>query len=307
MSTKEHNENLILSIIIPVLITKNNDMQNYLQRCIDSLKAQIDLEKFKDNFEVIVVDDKSYDQTLIDGIDFGVLNHKIIKNEVNLGIGGARNAGLEQAEGKFIWYFDGDDFFSNTAISRFLNVYFEYKDKVDIQLFFTQFSSISKIYLGAGKTREETQINEMKLPDYSCSPVSSCCKIIRKDKCIRHPEKVYMEDVVFNFKQLDQIDGPGNIIGLTNGSYWTYDLRRESNFTTTSKWLQVNRLTIEQHLANQPLIKQKLKHKSVSDLFRVCADLWDLIPRLEHDNIKQAAMQRLMNITDKIKCNNYTH
>lgn len=299
---------LILSIIIPVLITETNQMDKYLQRCVDSLKSQIDLEKYINKFEVIVIDDKSYDQTIIDTIDFGSLNHTIVKNETNMNIGGSRNIGLDNSSGTFIWYFDGDDFFSNTAIQRFMNNYDKViSQNVDVQLFFTMFSSISTITLPNGQKQEHTSTNDMKLPDYSNSPVSSCCKIIRRDKAVRHPEHCYMEDVVFNFKQLDQIDGPQNVVGLSDGSYWTYDLRRESNFTTTSRWLQTNKLTIEQHIANEILTKNNLKRNAISDVFRVAADLWDLMPNIKHSNVKQAAAVRLINITDKIKCCNYTH
>lgn len=297
---------LMLSIIIPVLITKNNNMDKYLQRCIDSLKSQIDLEKYKEQFEVIIVDDFSYDQTLVDKIDYGTLNYKIIKNEVNKNIGGSRNIGLDNSTGKFIWYIDADDFFNNTAIQRFLTNITKVADR-DIQLFFTQFSSINFVTLPNGTKQEHTNLNEMKLPHYSNSPVSSCCKIVRRDKAVRHPENVYMEDVVFNFKQLDQIDGPENVCGLNDGPYWTYDLRRESNFTTTSHWLQTNKLTIEQHLKNEILTKNNLKRSAISDVFRVVADLYDLIPTLTHPEVKQAAAIRLINITDKIKCCNYTH
>lgn len=302
MSEKE----LTLSIVIPVLITENNQMETYLQRCVDSLKSQIDLDKYKDLFEVIIVDDKSYDQSLVDQIDYGPLNYKIIKNKVNKNIGGSRNVGLDNSSGKFIWYFDADDFFSNTAIQRlFINV--EKTKTYDVQMFFVQFSSISKNKTIDGKEHEETRFNDMKVPRYVDCPVSSCCKIVRRDKAVRHPENCYMEDVVFNFKQLDQIDGPQNVAGLLDGSYWTYDLRRETNFTTTSRWLQVNKLTIEQHIQNDILRKNNMKHNAISDVFRVAADLWDLIPTITHPEVKQAAAMRLINITDKIKCCNYTH
>lgn len=297
---------LILSIIIPVLITETNKMEKYLQRCIDSLKTQIDLEKYKDQFEVIVIDDKSYDQSLVDQIDYGPLNYKIIKNEVNKNIGGSRNVGLDNSSGKFIWYFDADDFFTNTAIQRFfINV--EKTKTYDVQMFLMQFSSINKIKLPNGTEREDTRLNDMKLPHFTNCPVSSCCKIVRRDKAVRHPENCYMEDVEFNFKQLDQIDNSQNVAVLGDGPYWTYDLRRESNFTTTSRWLQTNKLTIEQHIQNDILNKNNLKYTAVSDVFRVVADLWDLLPSIKHPEVKQAAAIRLINITDKIKCCNYTH
>jgi hypothetical protein len=194
----------------------------------------------------------------------------------------------------------------NTAILRFFSNYEKTKDK-DIQLFFTQFNSLSYQKDGSGAINTVSRLNNMQLINYAFCPVSSCCKIVRRDKAIRHPEKVYMEDVVFNFQQLDLIDGPENVCTLIDGAYWTYDLRRESNFTHTSHWLQTNRLTIEQHLRNNPIAQLNLKPSAISDVFRVVAGLLDIIPNLKHNNVKEAAIQRCINITDKIKCNNYTH
>lgn len=292
----------ILSIVIPVLITETNQMDKYLQRCVKSIADNVDIDKYKDLIEVIVVDDYSVDASKFDEIDFGQLTYKIIHNSENLGIGGARNVGLDNSTGKYIWYLDGDDFIDNTAIMRFINAYNGIANN-NIQLFYTMFSSIT---LDQNKN-VVTTVNRMDMPNYAFCPVSSCCKIIRRDKCIRHPEKVYMEDVVYTFKQLDEIDGFENICILKDGSYWTYDLRRESNFTHTSQWLQYNKLTIEQLLRNNPIEQLKLKKTAVSDVFRLVADLLDLIPNLKHPNVKEAAIQRCVNITDKIKCCNYTH
>lgn len=292
----------LLTIIIPVLITETNQMDQYLQRCIKSISDNVEVEKYKDLFEVIIVDDKSYDSDIFEKIDFGQLDYQIFHNEENLGIGGARNVGLKNSSGKYIWYLDGDDFIDNTAIIRFISAYQQVKDK-DIQLFYLMFSNISE---GPNKNIN-TSINNMDFPNYAFGPVSSCCKIIRRDKAIYHPEKVYMEDVVYTFKQLDEIDGPANVCTLKDGSYWTYDLRRESNFTHTSHWLQINKLTIEQLLRQNPLEQLNLKKTAVSDVFRIVADLLDLIPNLKHPNVKEAAIQRCINITDKIKCCNYTH
>ena len=306
---QEISKNLLLSIIIPVLITENNNMEKYLQRCIDSLKNNIDIDKFINNFEVIVVDDYSYDQNLVDKIDFGEINYQIIKNKENKGIGGARNIGLDNSKGKWIWYFDGDDFFENTCLTRLFTNVFKLNDTC--KLCYIPFNSIKDVNGGQVKPVGQVNVDQIgfnNLPNYAAGPVSSCCKLIRKDIAVRHSEKVYMEDVVFHFKQLDKIDNANEVACFTDGSYWTYDLRRPTNFTKTSMWLQVNKLTIEQHIRNiDNFEKQGLKRKAISDVFRLVAELFDLIPTLSHDIVKQMAAARLINITDKIKCCNYTH
>lgn len=294
----------LLSFIVPILNTKENGMQEYLARLFTSIKSNTDLfgqEKLADKLQIIVVDDFSPVPVTLDGIDLNGLNVTLLRNEERRGIGGSRNAGLKEASGLYVWYFDADDLVSNLGLSLMIKHIQEFVAKKHLpDVLFTKFGSLT-----AGPNNQVVKtVNEMELPDYSFSPVSSCCKVIKREICPLHPEKVYMEDVLFNFMLLDRIE-VWTI--LRDCEYWTYDLRRPSNFTTTSGWLQNNRLTIQQHLVNQPLKQLKLKETAISDLFRLVADLMDYIPNIKHENVKRAAIDRLVNITDKIKCCNYSH
>lgn len=294
----------LLSFIVPILNTQENGMQEYLARLFTSIKSNTDLfgnEKLASKLEIIVVDDYSPVPVTLDGIDLAGLNVTLLRNEERRGIGGSRNAGLKEANGLYVWFFDADDLVSNLGLSLMIKHIQEFVDKKSLpDVLFTKFGSITP----APNNQVAKTINEMELPDYSFSPVSSCCKVIKREICPLHPEKVYMEDVLFNFMLLDKIE---MWTILRDCEYWTYDLRRPSNFTTTSGWLQNNRLTIQQHLVNQPLKQLKLKETAISDLFRLVADLMDYIPNIKHENVKRAAIDRLVHITDKIKCCNYSH
>ena len=294
----------LLSFIVPILNTKENGMQEYLARLFTSIRANTDLfgnEKLAEKLQIIVVDDYSPVPVKLDGIDLTGLNVTLLRNEERRGIGGSRNAGLKEASGLYVWYFDADDLVSNLGLSLMIKHIQEFVAKKNLpDVLFTKFGSLT-----AGLNNQIAKtINEMELQDYAFSPVSSCCKVIKREICPLHPEKVYMEDVLFNFMLLDQIE---MWTILRDCEYWTYDLRRPSNFTTTSGWLQNNRLTIQQHLVNQPLRQLKLKETAISDLFRLVADLMDYIPNIKHENVKRAAIDRLVHITDKIKCCNYSH
>ena len=294
----------LLSFIVPILNTKENGMQEYLARLFTSIKSNTDLfgqDKLASKLQIIVVDDYSPVPVTLDGIDLAGLNVTLLRNEERRGIGGSRNAGLKEASGLYVWYFDADDLVSNLGLSLMIKHIQEFVAKKNLpDVLFTKFGSLT-----SGQNNQVVKtVNEMELPDYSFSPVSSCCKVIKREICPLHPEKVYMEDVLFNFMLLDRIE---MWTILRDCEYWTYDLRRPSNFTTTSGWLQNNRLTIQQHLVNQPLKQLKLKETAISDLFRLVADLMDFIPNIKHENVKRAAIDRLVHITDKIKCCNYSH
>lgn len=89
------------SIILPVY-----NVERYLQRCVRSV-----LEQSFQDYEIILVDDGSSDSSglLCDEIAGTNPNIRVIHKE-NGGLASARNAGLEEAAGQYIWFVDSDDF-----------------------------------------------------------------------------------------------------------------------------------------------------------------------------------------------------
>ncbi len=90
----------IISIIVPVY-----KVENYLQKCIDSILAQT----FRD-FELILVDDGSPDRCpeLCDAAAEKDGRIRVI-HQKNGGLSAARNAGLDIARGGWIGFVDSDD------------------------------------------------------------------------------------------------------------------------------------------------------------------------------------------------------
>lgn len=90
----------LVSVIIP---TYNNERQ--LPRCIDSLLAQS-----YGSFELIAIDDGSTDgsSSLLDAYAERDARIRVIHKK-NGGVSSARNAGIDDAKGKFITFVDGDD------------------------------------------------------------------------------------------------------------------------------------------------------------------------------------------------------
>ena len=75
--------------------------------------------KFKD-YEVILVDDKSQDNTVAIVEDFKRqnpdMNIKLIKNTTNMGVLKARNIALENSSGKYIMFCDSDDWMDENCL-----------------------------------------------------------------------------------------------------------------------------------------------------------------------------------------------
>lgn len=94
--------NSIVSIIIPTY-----NCEQYLPQCIDSLLSQT----FQ-NFEIIVVDDGSSDRTfeIVQQYAKSLPNiHAYQQQHAFAGV--ARNFGITKAQGKYLLFLDGDDYF----------------------------------------------------------------------------------------------------------------------------------------------------------------------------------------------------
>ena len=94
-------EKPLLSIIVPVY-----NVENYLQKCIDSILAQT-----LTDFELILVDDGSPDgcPALCDAAAAKDARVRVI-HQKNGGLSAARNAGLDVARGAWIGFVDSDDY-----------------------------------------------------------------------------------------------------------------------------------------------------------------------------------------------------
>ena len=93
----------VISFIIPVY-----NGHSTIERCIDSI-TRIGLPE--NQFEIIVVDDCSTDNTLkvLNELAYTHPNMLVIAQQVNKKAGGARNTGLSKAQGEYIMFVDADD------------------------------------------------------------------------------------------------------------------------------------------------------------------------------------------------------
>lgn len=150
---------MILSIVIPVY-----NVENYIERCLKSIISNnIDFL----NIELVVVIDGSKDSSdiLCKKILKGINNVKIIYQE-NKGLSGARNTGIKNASGNFIWFVDSDDSISESSINDFIENYNTIKESNILKVGFDfnlNDNSIVKYFL------DYLEINELesfKVNDY---------------------------------------------------------------------------------------------------------------------------------------------
>lgn len=102
---------MFLSIIIPAY-----NIEGFIDNCLLSCFSQ-DLELNVD-YEIVVVNDGSKDQTLSRLLSYG--NKISLISQENLGVSAARNNGLRYAKGDFVWFIDGDDYIEENCLGGLL-------------------------------------------------------------------------------------------------------------------------------------------------------------------------------------------
>lgn len=107
----------LLSVIIPVY-----KVEEYLDECIMSI-----VNTTHEEIEIILVDDGSPDKcpSLCDNWGGKDDRIKVIHKE-NGGLSDARNCGIQQSTGKYVWFVDSDDWIGKDAIRNILNNLIKY-------------------------------------------------------------------------------------------------------------------------------------------------------------------------------------
>lgn len=111
-----------VSIIIPVY-----NCESTINRCIDSLL----LQTYK-NFNLIVIDDGSSDNTLNCLKKYKENNKVKIVIQENMGVSTARNQGLLLAEGDYICFVDADDYVEKTYLEDLINGLNSFNGDIDM-------------------------------------------------------------------------------------------------------------------------------------------------------------------------------
>jgi len=100
-----------------ILLTWNS--KQYIENCINSIYNSIKPNIKSNDFEIIVVDNGSTDDTLII-LETHYPEIKVIKNECNRGVAPARNQGLEFAKGEYILILDIDTIVYEGSIQKLI-------------------------------------------------------------------------------------------------------------------------------------------------------------------------------------------
>ncbi|CAG8998807.1 MAG: Undecaprenyl-phosphate 4-deoxy-4-formamido-L-arabinose transferase [Candidatus Celerinatantimonas neptuna] len=104
-----------LSLIIPAY-----NEENYLGHCLYNASLELAVDKYSDQFEIIVVDNASSDRTAQIAAEFRAVR---VVHEERKGLTFARQKGFEAARGEIVAYIDADTHMPAGWLSRVLAAY----------------------------------------------------------------------------------------------------------------------------------------------------------------------------------------
>lgn len=206
--------NYRVSIIIPVY-----NVEKYIVECLQSVANQT----VADKIECIIVDDCGPDHSFAVAKEWVRLyeknNHdknaltpnlspltfKLIQREKNGGLSAARNTGVKEATGEYLYFLDSDDYLIPTAIGHLLTL----ADKhggVDLlpALYITEGGKMSQF--GAHSFPEfsdDRRLIKTALLDYDRMPVTAANRLVRREFFLTHnlwfKEGIIHEDNYWTF------------------------------------------------------------------------------------------------------------
>lgn len=197
-------ENYKVSVIVPVY-----NVEDYLEECVNSL-----LRQTLTDIEILLIDDGSTDSSgdICDGFKDKYRNVSVIHKD-NEGQGKARNIGLLEVGGKYLYYMDSDDLLEADAL-KFLYDEAEQK-KLDVIMFSAEcFSDDNEIdydplnykrtaFLNEVRTGKDMFANLYSVHEYYCSiPMRFYKREYLIENKFVFPEHIIHEDEIFGFLSL---------------------------------------------------------------------------------------------------------
>lgn len=248
-----------LSIIVPVY-----NVEKYITRCLDSVVNQS-----YSNIECLIVNDCTPDSSAIIAKQFvdeyeGPILFKIIEHEKNKGLSAARNTGIRQSTGEYIYFLDSDDAIPENAISDLVHTA-KCNDYPEIVMGYTQGidANGNRVEVTPIKPQVRSYASNVELFNAYLNGqfyVIACNKLIRRDIFDEHNtyfrEGITHEDVMWSFEVATYVQ---RVIGC-------------------------DKVTYHYHLENTNSIsRSKLSEKRVRDSFFIMSEKAKYIGRTCND------------------------
>ena len=213
------NEKALISVVIPAY-----NAEQTIEQCVHGVLKQ----RFQ-NFEIIIVDDGSCDNTFVVCNRLAEIDSRIsVIHKENGGPSSARNAGMQKACGKYIAFIDSDDCVEDTYLEALITPTFSNDTDVVICGITTSYQKQGYTVLSAFKKNKTTsshdEISALIFESFEngtiYSPWNKLYKmdIITKNHILFPLSKEPIEDILFNCEYMKHV----NSISVTTACPYIY-------------------------------------------------------------------------------------
>lgn len=248
-----------ISVVVPMY-----NAEKYLHECINSILNQ----EYK-NFEIIVVDDHSTDNSVTIIKEFQKNNSNIfLYSTVGKGLGAARNTAMKYATGEYIMFIDSDDEIPSTACANLIEAMLE-DSATDLAI------GNMNLYKESGKEpMKEFELlhgTSMDVKNIKRFPAlvgsqTACNKLYKKNIIdtfnIKFPEGLWHEDLYFNTVYLSRC---AKIKIIRDVVYFYRKFEGEQTITSnfSSEQYAIDRMTVIEMVVN------KLKSQNSKEMLNI--------------------------------------
>ena len=223
-------KDVLLTVVIPVY-----NVEKYLKRCVESVLVQE-----WHNYDILLVDDGSTDSSPQICDDYAkVYDFISVIHKKNGGLSAARNTGISNAEGEYVYFPDPDDWIEPNTFSDLAEVI--ESDQYDIISFNREFVKSEHDIIKSDSKRTKRLTGKEALIDmfsYGFVTVFANDKIYRKalftKNTIQFPVGKYYEDLGTNYK----LFLAAKKVYATNQKYYHYLIDNPDSITKS--WNEQN-------------------------------------------------------------------
>jgi len=210
------NEKILFSIVIPVY-----NAQNTIKRTLLSV-----LNQTYSNYEIIIVNDGSTDNSTVIINDFKDNNKIKIITQDNAGVSAARNNGIRNCIGEYVIFLDADDWVDNNFLLIFKDHLDSFKDNsIDLIIGNLKDERIRTLTQYGYFSNKDipSVLGELEVTDNIGYLHNKCYrKELIDESTLRFLEGITMsEDLLFNLRFLYSLN---NLLIISNSSYHYEDI-----------------------------------------------------------------------------------
>lgn len=162
---------MLVSVVVPVY-----NVQDYLGKCVESIRTQT----YRD-LEIILVDDGSTDKCGSMCDEFAQIDSRIkVIHKKNGGLSDARNAGIEIAKGKYVFFLDSDDYINQHLVEKAVAVAEEFQCDI-VYYDYKRLEPSGAVEECGCNLPEKTPISLKERPDLLLQTISACMKFFLRE------------------------------------------------------------------------------------------------------------------------------